>query len=55
MTLSEVLLALFLPPLAVRLKKGRSRHWVTALALTLAGHVPGVVYALMVVTGVEPD
>jgi uncharacterized membrane protein YqaE (UPF0057 family) len=51
MTLLEVLLALFLPPVAVLLKKGLSRQFGIAILLTLLGHVPGVIYALMVTTG----
>jgi uncharacterized membrane protein YqaE (UPF0057 family) len=50
MTLIEILLSLFLPPLAVFLKKGLGRQFWITVVLTLLGHVPGVVYALMVST-----
>lgn len=53
MTLIEILLALFLPPLAVALKKGLSRPFWITVVLTLLGHVPGVIYALMVTTAQE--
>jgi uncharacterized membrane protein YqaE (UPF0057 family) len=47
MTLIEILLALFVPPLSVALKRGLfSRQARTATVLTMFGHVPGVVYAL---------
>lgn len=50
MTLVEILLAVFLPPVAVLLEKGLSRQfWATCL-LTLLGHLPGVVYAFVVLT-----
>ncbi len=48
MTLIEVVLALFLPPLAVFLKKGLSRQFWITIVLTLLGHIPGVIYALMI-------
>ena len=50
MTLVEVILSLFLPPLAVFLKKGLGRQFWITVVLTLLGHVPGVIYAIMVTT-----
>ena len=50
MTLLEVVLSLFLPPVAVLLKKGVSREFALTIVLTLLGHIPGVIYALMVTT-----
>jgi uncharacterized membrane protein YqaE (UPF0057 family) len=50
MTLLEVVLALFLPPVAVFLKKGLSRQFWIAILLTLLGHLPGVIYAFVVTT-----
>ena len=50
MTIVEVILALFLPPVAVFLKRGISREFCITLVLTLLGHVPGVIYALVVLT-----
>lgn len=50
MTFVEVVLAVFLPPVAVLLKKGVSRQLGIAIILTLLGHLPGVVYALMITT-----
>lgn len=50
MTIVEALLAFFLPPVAVALKKGISGPFWIALVLTLLGHVPGVIYALVVTT-----
>lgn len=47
MTVIEVLLALFLPPVSVAMKRGFfSRQALIATMLTLLGHVPGVVYAV---------
>jgi uncharacterized membrane protein YqaE (UPF0057 family) len=51
MTLIEALLAVIVPPVAVALKKGMSRPFWLDVVLTLLGHIPGVVYALIVVTG----
>lgn len=50
MTVIEVILALFLPPVAVFLKKRLSSEFWISLVLTLLGHLPGVIYALVVLT-----
>jgi len=49
-TILEVLIALFLPPLAVAMKKGLSSKVLIALVLQLCGHIPGVIYGIYVVT-----
>ena len=49
-TVLEVLIALFLPPLAVAMKKGFSSKVLIALLLQLCGHIPGVIYGIYVVT-----
>lgn len=47
----ELLLALFLPGIAVGLRKGfLSRESGIAWLLTLLGHIPGVIYALMTIS-----
>lgn len=51
MTVIEAILAVVLPPVAVAMKKGIKRPFWIDVLLTLLGHIPGVVYALMVVTG----
>ncbi len=50
MTVLEVLIAMFLPPLSVAMKKGLSSKVLIAAVLQLCGHVPGVVYGIYVVT-----
>lgn len=50
MTILEVIIALFLPFLAVLLRKGPCVEVLWAFLLQLLGHVPGVVYALWVIT-----
>lgn len=50
MTVIEVVIALFLPFLAVLLKKGPRIEVLWAFLLQLLGHIPGVVYAIWVVT-----
>lgn len=50
MTVIEIVIALFLPFLAVLIKKGPSVKVLIALLLQLLGHVPGVVYGIYVVT-----
>ncbi len=56
MTVVEILLALFFPPLAVYLRTRRidRRFWLTVL-LWLLGHIPGVVYALYVLASVPQE
>ncbi len=50
-TFVEVILAIFIPPLAVYLHEGEinNRFWIS-LVLTLLVWLPGVIYALLVVT-----
>jgi uncharacterized membrane protein YqaE (UPF0057 family) len=48
--LVEILLAFLLPPAAVALKTGLSRKLLIALLLQLLGHIPGVIYALYVIS-----
>lgn len=50
MTVLEVVIAFFLPPVAVLVKKGLGRKVLIALLLMLLGHIPGVIYAVYVVT-----
>lgn len=50
MTVIEIVIALFLPFLAVLLRKGLCMDVLWAFLLQLLGHVPGVIYALWVIT-----
>lgn len=51
MTLVEIIIALFLPPLAIFMETRRlkGQFWLSVL-LWLLGHIPGVIYALYVIT-----
>lgn len=44
-----ILLAIFLPPVAVAMKAGLGKSFVINLILTLLFVVPGVIHALLVV------
>jgi uncharacterized membrane protein YqaE (UPF0057 family) len=48
--LVEIILAFLLPPLAVALKTGLSSKVLIALVLQLLGHIPGVIYALYILS-----
>ncbi len=50
MTVLEVLIAFFLPPVSVAMQKGLSSKVLIALLLQLCGHIPGVIYGIYVVT-----
>lgn len=51
MTVLEIIVALFVPPLAVFMKvKKLNGQVLLALLLMLLGHIPGVIYALWVIT-----
>ncbi len=50
MKVLEIVIAFLLPPLAVALKKGLGRKVLIALVLQLLGHIPGVIYALYIIT-----
>ncbi|WP_138444164.1 YqaE/Pmp3 family membrane protein [Sinomonas susongensis] len=45
-----VILCFFLPPLAVLFHDGLSRKVLWALLWQLLGHIPGVIYGILVVT-----
>lgn len=45
-----IILCFFLPPLAVLIHEGLSRKVLWALLWMLLGHIPGVVYGILVVT-----
>ena len=48
--LLEIVLAVILPPVAVLLRVGFGGPFLLSILLTLLGHLPGVIYALWVVT-----
>jgi len=50
MKVLEIVIAFLLPPVAVALKKGLGRKVLIALVLQLLGHIPGVIYALYIIT-----
>jgi uncharacterized membrane protein YqaE (UPF0057 family) len=45
-----IILCLFLPFLAVLIKKGPCKEVLWALLLQLLGHIPGVIYGIVKVT-----
>ncbi len=49
MTLVRIILALFLPPVAVFLTVGLGMHFWLSLVLTFFGWLPGVVHAFYVI------
>ena len=51
--LLEIVIAFLLPPVAVWMKKGFNSQVLIALVLWLLGHIPGVIYALWVIS--QPD
>jgi uncharacterized membrane protein YqaE (UPF0057 family) len=51
--LLEIIIAFLLPPVAVWMKKGFNSQVLVALVLWLLGHIPGVIYALWVIS--QPD
>ena len=44
-----VLLAIFLPPVAVLLKAGLGLQFLLSILLTLLGYIPGLIHALWIV------
>jgi uncharacterized membrane protein YqaE (UPF0057 family) len=45
----HIVLAIFIPPVAVLLKVGLGMHFWLNIVLTLLGYLPGMVHALWVV------
>lgn len=54
MKVVEIIIALFLPFLAVLLRRGLTIQVLWAFLLQLLGHIPGVIYALWVISS-EPQ
>ena len=50
MTFLEVLLAVFLPPVAVLLRAGVGLQLLLSIVLTIIGWIPGVIHALWVLS-----
>ena len=50
MKLLEIVMAVLLPPVAVLLHTGLSGRFLLSILLSLLGHLPGVIYALWIVT-----
>jgi uncharacterized membrane protein YqaE (UPF0057 family) len=48
MTFIEVLFAVFLPPIAVLMRRGVSTQLLINIILTIIGWIPGVIHALWV-------
>ncbi|WP_062229041.1 YqaE/Pmp3 family membrane protein [Aureimonas frigidaquae] len=46
MDLLRIVIAIFLPPLAVFLTTGLGKHFWINIILTLLGYIPGVVHAV---------
>ncbi|KAH0933886.1 hypothetical protein HID58_011003 [Brassica napus] len=49
-TFIDILLAILLPPLGVFLRYGCGVEFWICLVLTLLGYLPGIIYALFVLT-----
>jgi uncharacterized membrane protein YqaE (UPF0057 family) len=50
MTFVELLLAVFLPPVAVLLRAGVGLQLVLSIILTIIGWIPGVIHALWILS-----
>ncbi len=50
MSILQILLALFLPPVAVLLKRGLSGAFFINLLLTILGMLPGIIHAFYVLS-----
>ncbi|KAI3896923.1 hypothetical protein MKX03_028358 [Papaver bracteatum] len=49
-TFVDIILAIILPPLGVFLKFGCKVEFWICLVLTLLGYLPGIIYAIFVIT-----
>ncbi|KAI3896924.1 hypothetical protein MKW98_013782 [Papaver atlanticum] len=49
-TLVEIILAIILPPLGVFLRFGCQVEFWICLVLTFLGYIPGIIYAIFVLT-----
>ncbi len=50
MSIIEIILAIFIPPLAVALRHGLSTPFWINLLLTILGIIPGIIHAFYVLT-----
>ncbi|KAI3972388.1 hypothetical protein MKW92_008045 [Papaver armeniacum] len=49
-TLVEIILAIILPPLGVFLRFGCQAEFWICLVLTFLGYIPGIIYAIYILT-----
>ena len=49
MEILKIIIAIFLPPLAVFLQVGIGKHFWINIILTLLGYIPGIVHAVWVI------
>lgn len=54
MSLLEILLVIFLPPVAVLLKVGIGLHFVLNIILCILGWVPGIIHAAWIASRGRP-
>lgn len=50
MTIVRIIASVIIPPVGVFLKRGLGWSFVLSIVLTILGYVPGLIYALWVVT-----
>ena len=50
MTILEIIMAVLLPPVAVLMRRGLGGEFLLSIVLSIVGWLPGVVYALYVLT-----
>ncbi len=50
MSILQIILAIFIPPLAVAMSKGLSSAFWINLLLTILGVIPGIIHAFYVLT-----
>ena len=54
MSVSEIILAIFFPPISVLLRFGLTGKFWLSIILTLVGWLPGVIHAFAVLAKKEP-
>lgn len=50
MTLIQIIIAIFIPPLGVFLQEGIGKHFWINILLTLLGYIPGIVHAVWIIS-----
>lgn len=55
MNFLEVIFSVIIPPVGVFLHRGLGNEFLICILLTILGYIPGLIYAVFIITSVKPQ